>query len=319
VKLIFELWGEHPDIPRAEISCIGTVIDYRLQIAVAGVSNPESVSRLAYTHRVMKYRGECPADEDSFARMLTELSLSSDLPFCGRVKKIEGHGMKAPSTRLEALIGRKIRGTVSVSSPEIIYRAVISGGRIFFGEVIWEIERGPYHERKPGNREFFHPGVMMPRMIRALVNMAHAMPGEIVLDPFCGTGGTQIEADMVECRTIGTDADPRMIQGTRMNLPGSDAAIADVRHLPFPDRSVDHVVSDLPYGQSVFIIGSGLEDLYKNALSEMRRVTKPGSRSVIVTHRDIRPLVSEYFSILEHYEQRVHRSLTRHIQVIINR
>ena len=319
MKLIFELWGEHPDIPRAEISCLGTVTDHRLQVAVADIPDPESIRRLAYTHRVMRYLGECPADEESFIKMLTGLNLTTDRPFCGRVKKMEGHGMEASSTRLEALIGKNIQGPISVSSPETVFRAVISGGRVYFGEVIWEIERGPYHDRKPGNREFFHPGVMMPRMIRALVNLAHAMPGELVLDPFCGTGGTQIEADMLGCRAVGTDADPQMIRGTRMNLPESNAVIADVRHLPFPDRSVDHIVSDLPYGQSVFIIGSGLDDLYTNALSEMRRVTKPDLRSVIVTHRDIRPLVSEYFSIIEYFEQRVHRSLTRRVLVIMNR
>lgn len=319
MKLIFEFWGEHPDIPRAEIACLGTVIDYRLQVAVADVPNPESVSRLAFTHRVMQYLGDCPADEESFAEMLTELNLSAERPFCGRVKKMEGHTMQAPSTRLEALIGRTINGRVSVSSPEIMYRAVISGDRVFFGTVIWEIDREPYHQRKPGNREFFHPGVMMPRMIRALVNLAHAMPGEIVLDPFCGTGGTQIEAGMIGCRVVGTDADPFMIRGTRMNLPDSDAIVADVRYLPFPDSSVDHVVSDLPYGQSVLIIGSGLDNLYRNALAEIKRVTRPDKRSVIVTHRDIRPLVSEYFSIVEYFEQRVHRSLTRRILVIMDR
>jgi len=316
VKLIFELWGEHPDIPRAEISCLGRVIDHRVQVAIADIPDPESVQRLAYTHRVMKYLGECDANEESLVRMLTDLSLTSDLPFCGRVKKMEGSEMSLSTTQMERFIGTHIEGPVSVSAPDRIFRAIASGDRIFFGEVLWELDRGPYHERKPGNREFFHPGVMMPRMIRCLVNLANAMPGETVLDPFCGTGGTQIEAELIGCNVVGTDADPFMIQGTRLNLPGSKAAIADVRYLPFPDNSIDHVVSDLPYGQSVFIIGSALEELYQSALGEILRVTKPGMRSVIVTHRDIRTLVSEYFTICEYFEQRVHRSLTRRILVI---
>ncbi|PKL59297.1 MAG: RNA methyltransferase, partial [Methanomicrobiales archaeon HGW-Methanomicrobiales-4] len=233
MRLIFEFWGEHPDIPRAEVSCLGKVTDHRTQVAVAEIPDPGMLGRLAYTHRVMRYQGECHADEESFVRMLTDLDLIADRPFCGRVKKMEGHQMKTSSTHLEQLIGTHIHGQVSVSAPDMVYRAIISGDRIYFGEVIWEIERGPYHERKPGNREFFHPGVMMPRMIRALVNLSYAMPGEIILDPFCGTGGTQIEASMLGCQAIGTDADPLMIQGTRLNLPGSNAAVADVRNLPF--------------------------------------------------------------------------------------
>lgn len=318
MKLIFELWGEHPDIPRAELSCLGKVIDHRVQVAVADIPDTEEVQRLAYTHRVMRHLGECPADEESFIRMLTSLALISDKPFCGRAKKMDGSLMSVSTTRMECLIGSHIEGPVSLSDPKVIYRAISSGDRIYFGEVIWELDRGPYHDRKPGNREFFHPGVMMPRMIRALVNLAHVMPGELVLDPFCGTGGTQIEAEIIGCHAIGTDADPLMIKGTRRNLPESEAAVADVRHLPFPDNTIDHVVSDLPYGQSVFIIGSGLDDLYRDALAEMKRVTRPGLRSVIVTHRDIRPLVARYFSICEYFEQRVHRSLTRRILVVIH-
>lgn len=316
MKLIFELWGEHPDIPRVEISCIGRVTAHRVQVAVAEISDLKLVQRLAYTHRVMLYQGECSADEKSFIRMLSDLSLTSDLPYCGRVKKMDRSEMSLSTTQMERLIGTYIEGPVSVSAPERVFRAIASGDRIYFGEVLWELDRGPYHERKPGNREFFHPGVMMPRMIRSLVNLAHAMPGETVLDPFCGTGGTQIEAELIGCNAVGTDADPLMIKGTRLNLPESKAAIADVRYLPFPDNSIDHVVSDLPYGQSVFIIGSELEDLYQIALNEIRRVTKPGLRSVIVTHRDIRTLVSEYFTICEFFEQRVHRSLTRRILVV---
>lgn len=316
MKLICELWGEHSDIPRDEISCIGTVIDHSTQVAVAEIPDPSLLCRLSYTHRAMLFLGECEASEEAFVGMLTSLSLTESEPFCGRVKKMEGHGLKAPSTRLEQMIGRYIGGTVSVSVPGVTYRALASGNRIFFGKVIWEIERGPYHERKPGNRKFFHPGVMMPRMIRALVNLSQAMPGEVVLDPFCGTGGTLIEAELLGCYPVGGDADPMMIHGTRLNLPHSRALVADVRSLPFPDQSVDHIVSDLPYGQSVLIIGSGLDDLYHCALFEMRRILKPEKLSVIVTHQDIRPIVSEYFHIERYYEQRVHRSLTRRVMVL---
>jgi tRNA (guanine10-N2)-dimethyltransferase len=316
VKLIFELWGEHPDIPRAEISCLGQVSDHRTQVAVADIADPSSVQRLAYTHRVLEFLGECPADEGAFTYLLQSLAIRVDQPFCARVKKMDKTTLVTSTTTLERLIGTHIEGPVSVSHPEVVYRAIASGDRIYFGKVIWELDRGPYHERKPGNREFFHPGVMMPRMIRSLINLAHAMPGERVLDPFCGTGGTLIEADLIGCKALGSDADPMMIAGTRLNLLEAKAAIADVRHLPFPDQSIDHVVSDLPYGQSVLIIGSGLDDLYHSALHEIKRITRPGLRSVIVTHRDIREMVAEYFTIQEYYEQRVHRSLTRRVLVI---
>jgi tRNA (guanine10-N2)-dimethyltransferase len=64
------------------------------------------------------------------------------------------------------------------------------------------------------------------------------------------------------------------------------------------------------------IIGTGLTDLYTDSLHEIRRVVKPGNKSVLVTHQDIRMLAKRYFSIIGYYEQRVHKSLTRKILVL---
>lgn len=316
MRLILELSGEHPAIPFEEVKAILPVFDQNTQVLIAEAPSIEILDRFAYTHSGMIYYATCAADRESFITMLTDLDITSHEPFCGRVKKMADHGMNVPSGELERLIGYHLHGKVSVSSPKRIFRAIIAGGTCYFGELVWELDRTPYHTRKPGKRPFFHPGVMMPRMIRALINISGAMPGEWILDPFCGTGGTLIEAALIGCRAAGTDADLDMIAGSRKNLPAAMAAIADARHLPFPDQSIDHVVSDLPYGQSVTIIGNGLNDLYQLALSEIKRVVKKGNHSVLVTHQDIRPLAGQYCEIIGYYEQRVHKSLTRRILVI---
>ena len=316
MKLILELSGEHPAIPVEEVKAILPVFEQNTQVLIAEAPSIEIINRFAYTHAAMTYIGTCPADKASFIQMLEDLDITSPEPFCGRVKKMADHGMDTPSGELERLIGYHVKGQVSVSSPERIFRAVIAGGTCYFGELIWELDRSPYHTRKPGNRPFFHPGVMMPRMIRALINMSGARPGEWILDPFCGTGGTLIEASLIGCNAAGTDADGEMIAGSRRNLSAAMTGVADARFLPFPDGSIDHVVSDLPYGQSVTIIGNGLNDLYQQALTEIKRVVKKGNHSVLVTHQDIRPLAQQYCEIIGYYEQRVHKSLTRRILVI---
>ena len=99
--------------------------------------------------------------------MLEDLDITSPEPFCGRVKKMADHGMDASSGELERLIGYHVKGRVSVSSPERVFRVVIAGGRCYFGELTWELDLSPYHTRKPGNRSFFHPVVMMARRIQA--------------------------------------------------------------------------------------------------------------------------------------------------------
>ena len=58
---------------------------------------------------------------------------------------------------------------------------------------------------------------MMPRMARTLVNIAGYNRGDIMLDPFCGTGGILIEAHLLGARVIGSDFDPLMVLGSRQN------------------------------------------------------------------------------------------------------
>jgi tRNA (guanine10-N2)-dimethyltransferase len=157
---------------------------------------------------------------------------------------------------------------------------------------------------------------MMPRLARALVNISLVNHGERLLDPFCGTGGIVLEASMIGSEGIGSDIDRFMVSGSRTNVPGAEFVRADTGCLPFRDASIDAVVTDLPYGQSVTIVAGSLEGLYRDALSEVRRVLLPGKRAVVVTHRDISHTAASLLSIRACYAQRVHKSLTRRILVL---
>ena len=129
---------------------------------------------------------------------------------------------------------------------------------------------------------------MMPRMARTLVNLSLAEAGTTMLDPFCGTGGILIEAEMLGLRAVGSDFDPGIIRGSKENVKESDLLLADTTRLPIKDCSVGAVVTDFPYGQSVCIRKGGtMEHLYHDALEEINRVLKTRSRAVVVTHRDI--------------------------------
>ncbi|HPD74787.1 MAG TPA: methyltransferase domain-containing protein [Methanoregulaceae archaeon] len=322
MRLIFELSGENPTIPLAELECIGTITDSRDQVAVAECPDPAAVSRLAMTHRVMEYLGECGPDLPSFRSLLRDLGIATSLSFAGRMKRIgPADGGRGPGRcsqkEFERLIGTMIEGPVDLSRPEEEYRAIVSGDRCYFGRVISTIDRGGYDSRNPGRRPFFHPGVMMPRMARALVNLSCVQPGETLIDPFCGTGGTLIEAEMLGIEAIGSDFDPLMIGGSRQNSPETSLVGADATALPFRTGSADAVVTDFPYGQSVCILREGsMEGLYDQALGEICRILRPGRRAVVVTHRDISGIAEGHLRVLQKHEQRVHKSLTRRVLVL---
>ena len=314
-KLLFELSGEHPTLPVAELGCVGEVIEHHPQLAVALCTDPRAAGRLAMTHVVLAYLGECEATRSAVDQLLRDLALHSDRPFAARVKKVAGNQMDCQQAELERIIGNRISGPVSLDNPEEEFRLILTEDRGYLGRVLMRIDRGAYGRRRPGNRDFFHPGVMMPRVARALVNISHVRPGELLADPFCGTGGILIEGHLLGLAVVGSDYDPLMVAGSRANVPGAGLFIADSVLLPLKDACVDTVVTDLPYGQSVMIKAASLDHLYVEALSEIRRVLRPGRRAVVVTHRDIRPIASGILPLVQYFEQRVHKSLTRRICV----
>jgi tRNA (guanine10-N2)-dimethyltransferase len=144
-----------------------------------------------------------------------------------------------------------------------------------------------------------------------------ARAGDKLLDPFCGTGGILIEADLLGIRATGSDFDPMMIDGSRQNVTISDLLLADATCLPFAHQSLDAVVTDFPYGQSVCIKKTDtMAHLYTDSLDEIHRVLKSGHRAVVVTHQDISEIASAHMTVLQHHEQRVHKSLTRRVLVL---
>jgi tRNA (guanine10-N2)-dimethyltransferase len=248
--------------------------------------------------------------------MVRSLSLSAGSAFAVRARKIDEDCSDASQQDIERLVGGSISGRVDLKNPAEEYRVVISGGTCLFGRKIYQKDPAGYAARRPKTRPFFHPGVMMPGLARALVNLSRVMPGEILLDPFCGTGGVLIEAGLIGAIPVGIDADGFMVEGSRLNCPHASVILADATALPFSDDSVDAVVTDLPYGQSVIIHADTLEKLYHDALAEIARVLRPGKTAVIVTHRDISRIAQEVLPIKSRYEQRVHKSLTRRILVL---
>ena len=54
---------------------------------------------------------------------------------------------------------------------------------------------------------WFYPykGKFHPQMIRALINYSGAKPGDLVLDPYIGSGTTCLEAQVLGIDSIGTD------------------------------------------------------------------------------------------------------------------
>jgi len=338
----FELSGEHEELPAAEaLACLKiegldfrfrTDIDQCLVVDIAGKEEDVEkalkgpiTERLAMTHHILKVIGITENTPDAVIILADSFEPSGYIregqSFVVRAKRIKHH-VDFPGELLEQKIGGCIyrKGfRANLKNPDVEFRVILSEKAVL-GTLLSSIDRSAYEARNPQNKPFFHPGVLMPRVARALVNLSGIKPGEIFMDPFCGTAGILVEAGLVGAKVIGIDAQEKLVLGARMNLEAFELDYAlmdgDACRISLKEATIDAVVTDPPYGRSAAILAESLEKLYSCALEEIQRVLKPGGIAVVVSDKD----ALEYgrkagLNVLEIHVQRVHRSLTRTITI----
>ena len=227
---------------------------------------------------------------------------------------------------LESKLGRQIlngtEGTkVNLKNPDKTFLGIITSEKLILGLKLTEITSKTFSERRPRKKPFFHPSAMPSKMARCMVNLAHGKPEALVLDPFCGTGTSLIEATFIGCRAVGVDAQRRMIMGHRRNLrffniDAEGLILADSRKLPF--FRVDCVVTDPPYGRSSSTLKSTTKQLVQDVLASSYSLLGVGQRICIASPKTlhIKTLGKALgFRHIESHFAYVHRSLTREIAV----
>lgn len=326
VRVAVELSGEHPTLPRAEVEALLRSLGLlRAERARERGGGAHSVGVAMF-----EVQGEVPWDllarRLAYARRVLEVVATSrprDLEAAAASIPVEGRSfaLRGPRDRVLSL-GRilKERGLrVSLDAPDVTFHILREGGVFHLARERAAVDRSAYEARRPAKRPFFKPGVVLPRLARALVNLAEPEPGGVLLDPFCGTGSLPVEAALCGLRAVGVDAQWTMVVGSRRNLLhlGLDGSIlwGDARRLPLADGSVAAVVADPPYGRSARVVGAGRDALYREALEETARVLRPGGRAVVLSSGPGLPEVSGLVRE-ERYAIPVHRSLVRHVAVL---
>lgn len=326
--IAFELSGEHTTIPRSEVlACLESIdVEFKLYLMLDGclvidLKNndviPRLSERLSMTHHIIKVICIGSGEED-----ILNLINNSDIDVKGtyliRVKRIKEYYRN--TALMEQRIGRIFyqKGfRADLKNPSIRFRLLLTENKSIFGYIIASVDRGAFEGRKPQYKPFFYPGVLMPRIARALVNISK--PGKYLLDPFCGTGGILVEAGLIGVKVIGGDVQRKLLLGAKINLDYYNVDYflmhQDASQLSLKDNSIDSVVTDPPYGRSASIKAPSLEYLLASSLSEIHRVLKHGGRAVFISEHSIEHIIKG-FKIVELHLQRVHKSLTRYIYVL---
>jgi len=340
VNLFFFLSGEHEDLPTSELKTILETEGY----AFHNLEKLDQVLRLeadlgcievikrrsAFTRLCGLELFNCEAKIDSIVKALQSISLDDyleeDESFAVRVKHVKNYSSEINGMFLEKKLGTLIlNGTlktkVNLKHPDKTLIGVLTSERFIFGVKLVEIPAKPFVDRRPRRKPFFHPSAMQAKLARCMVNLASPKIGELVFDPFCGTGGMLVEAAVMGCRVLGLDIQRRMARGTIRNLAHfkiepEGVVVGDARNLPV--RKVDCVVTDPPYGRSTITFKRTTGQIVDEVLASVHSLLDKGRRVCIAAPKtlNVQSIGTRLgYKHLESHFVYVHRTLTREIAV----
>jgi tRNA (guanine10-N2)-dimethyltransferase len=339
-ELFFLLSGEHRNLPASELKAIleaegfAYEVSEKLDQVIRLKAEPgctEAVKRRAALTRVCASElFSCEAEMSTIIRNMRAISLDEALAkkesFAVRVKRVRSYASKIREMTLERTLGQLIidknpGACVNLKKPDKTFMGILTDNKFTFGVKLAEIPAKPFVERRPRRRPFFHPSAMQAKLARCMVNLAKPRVGDLVFDPFCGTGTMLIEASLIGCRALGIDIQRRMARGTIRNLSHfkirpEGIIVADMRSPPL--KKVDCVVTDPPYGISSTTLKRTTKQIVEELLMAINEMLSKGQQVCMASPRTLK--IGQIGTMLgyKHLESHfvyVHRSLTREIVV----
>ncbi len=339
-KLFFLVSGEHETLPVSELKAILEAEGY----AFKTVEKLDQTLRLetdlncveAIKHRAAFTRicglelFSCKAKTNSIMKAISSINpkevLKNGENFAVRIKHVKNYASKIDGMTLERKLGKFIlkeatKTKVNLKNPDKTFIGVLTDEKLIFGVKLAEIPPKPFVERRPKKKPFFHPSAMSAKLSRCMVNLAKPNAGELVFDPFCGTGSMLIEAALMGFRVLGLDVQRRMIRGTLRNLTyfqikPDGVVVADARLLPI--TKVDCVATDPPYGRSATTMKRTTRQIVEEVLmvvydmlGRRQRVCMAAPKTLNIGYIG----TALGYKHLESHFVYVHRSLTREIAV----
>jgi tRNA (guanine10-N2)-dimethyltransferase len=330
VRLLFEASGEHPTLPGAEIAAALEAVTGRK----AALSKDGSSVFASCPRRAVKAVSARLALCHSISEVISEHSSVRAALKSKELASVEGESVKVRAviasgawTKLQQLAAERSVGAVlakrnriDLRTPEAEVRVVL-GKKVSLCMLIHNVDRAGFEARRGENRPFFSPISLHPKYARALVNLSGVRPSARLLDPFCGTGGILIEAALAGADALGSDLDPRMVEGSRENLEqfGLSARLerCDIAEISDIFGNVSAIATDPPYGRASSTGREETGSLYARMLDAFAESLPNGGRAaVVLPDMAVVKKLPRGLRLQESHALRVHRSLVRHFVVL---
>jgi len=342
VRLFSLVSGESSTLPFSEVKSILEAEDFSYQIleeltqVLRFQADPRCIKFIKFRSAMARVCGieifNCEADLGEIFRKVKNAEIGFFLDdgesFVVRVKRVQRSSRQIDRLMLEKKIGElileKVGGAkVDLKAPRKTFFGILTDDRFLFGLKTATIKPREPIEKGFRREVFSHSAVMPAKLARCMVNLAQPRTGDLVLDPFCGTGSFLVEAGLMRCRVLGFDVKRYMVEGTLKNLSlcgiePEGVAVSDARFIPLTKMSVDCVVTDPPYGTSTTTLGLDTRDVFESFFSTIGDFVKKGRRICLAAPKTVK--VDEIgerlgFKHLESHFIYIHRSLTREIAV----
>jgi tRNA (guanine10-N2)-dimethyltransferase len=332
MKYLFELSKEHKTLPIAEIlaSLDAEEINYKISesnedvLIIETNSEKEKIQRLAkrlsLAFYVDLFMFSCKPSIGDINTKASGNTFGEKCTIAVRCKnRSENMDSKSIMDSLADIYTKNRK--VSLDNPDIEIRGLITDSTLYVGLKIAEIDSRQFRKRKAQNRPFFSPISMDPKIARAIVNLSSIKRNEVLLDPFCGTGGILIEAGLIGAKVVGSDIENKMIEGCKKtldfyNVKNYNLFCSDIGEINKHVDVADAIVTDLPYGKSTTTKGEKIDHLYERAFENFSKLLKRNGKAVVgLSDKRLISVGEKYLSLMERHELRVHRSLTRYFAV----
>ena len=335
MKMFFELSKEHSTLPADEVvaclhaeqikfrlvECSDDVVVVEIEDSVCGFFQG-LFERLSYSFNVSRLLFSCkPLMSD-----IKDMALKNPLSGVGSVGVFyRNRSQDVDSKRVVQSIAEVYTcgRSVDLHCPDEVVRVIITDEKVYVGVQLAMIDRSQYEQRKVQHRPFFSPISLHPKLARVLVNISQIRRDQVLLDPFCGTGGIILEAGLLGIQVIGGDVEEQMITGCKETLEHFmvdqyQVFCGDVSEVKNHVSQVDGVVTDLPYGKSTTTKGEHVSDLFQRSLKVFSEIVRSGGRVVVgCSDKKMVQTGGRFFTVEAEYVVPVHRSLTRYFTVYV--
>jgi tRNA (guanine10-N2)-dimethyltransferase len=205
------------------------------------------------------------------------------------------------------------------------YRLLFSNGVVFLG-----VKTHKHRDSIPGfNKEFYKPFdrsiALSPRLAKALINLARVGEGDVIADPFAGTGTIPIIASAIGISSIGIELDWSLVHGMEKNLryyrANAIPVLGDSTEINL--SSIDAVATDPPYGRGASTHGEAVASIYSKFIEKIPSWVRSNGYASFLAPLFLEDFVDDIISrtglnLVEKYYDYVHSGLTRIVYVVKN-